>query len=252
MYFPEIPMNRMNLFRAGLLLLLFAFSYQTSYAQFILWNESINGDLSNNQAAPNQFTLNLGVNSIIANVNNTGGVDPRDFATVTVPAGLRLSALVLASYSSPDAQGFTGVQTGTSFVGSILNPASYLGYAHFGTGAVNGNLPPTNLVGVDILPIMGDTNLAAGSQGFTPPLQANPYTFLFQQTGASSTDYQFDFIVTAVPEPDALALLTLITTGAAGYCCRQHWQTRKAQSKLHAERAYQTYLVYSSRQIRDE
>jgi len=92
---------------------------------------------------------------------------------------------VLQSYTSTDAQGFTGVQSGTNFVGSVNSAASYLGYAHFGTGAQNGSLPATNLVGVDILPIMGDTNLAAGAQGFIPPLLNGTYTFLIQQTGPS-------------------------------------------------------------------
>jgi hypothetical protein len=44
--------------------------------------------------------------------------------------------------------------------------------------------------------MMGDTSIAAGSQGFTPPLGSGDYTFLFQQLG-NITTYQFDFVVAA-------------------------------------------------------
>jgi hypothetical protein len=181
-------------------------------AQTVLWNESTNGDLSNNQAAPTPFTLAAGVSSIIGSV--TGGSDTQDWVTLTVPSGLRLSSLVLASYQSTDAQGFTGVQAGTAFVGSVNNPASYLGYAHFGTGATNGSLPATNLVGADLLPIMGDTMIATGAQGFTPPLGEGSYTFLIQQLGAN-TAYRFDYTVTPVPEPSSV----LVVAALAGAAC---------------------------------
>ena len=53
----------------------------------------------------------------------------------SVPPGANLNSLVLATYSSTDAQGFTGFQSGSSFVGSVNTAANYKGYAHFGTGA---------------------------------------------------------------------------------------------------------------------
>lgn len=169
-----------------------------------LWDESVSGDLSSVQASPNTFTLSSGTNAVIGTL---GGTDHQDWITLTVPSGLQLGAVVLAAYSSTDQQGFTGVQSGTTFVGSTLSPASYLGYAHFGTGAANGALPATNLVGVDILPIMGDTNLAAGAQGFTPPLNSGSYAFLIQQTGSAATSYEFDYVV--IPEPATLALVAI-------------------------------------------
>src|SRR5262249_48462123 len=68
-------------------------------------------------------------------------------------------------------------------------------YAHFGTGAPNAPPPPTNLAGADLLPIMANGSLAAGSQGFTPPLGPGDYTFLIQQQG-TNTAYQIDFVGT--------------------------------------------------------
>ena len=170
----------------------------------VLWSSAINGDLSNNQAAPNAFTLAIGTNSILGTV--TGGSDPQDWIALTVPAGDELTSIILASYQSTDLQGFTGFQSGASFVGSAFVAGSYEGYSHFGSGATNGALPPTNLVGQDLLPLMANPALAAGATGFTPPLGPGTYTFLIQQLGAT-TNYQFDYNVARAPEPATFILL---------------------------------------------
>jgi hypothetical protein len=193
-------------------------------AQVVIWNESTNGDLSNNQAAPTAFTLTQGVSAIIGSV--TGGTDQQDWISLTVPAGFQLSSLILASYQSTDAQGFTGVQRGTSFVGSFNTAGSYLGYAHFGTGAANGSLPTANLVGADLLPIMSNPAAAPGSQGFTPPLGSGDYTFLIQQMGATTTGYQFNYTVAPVPEPGPLCL-----SGLGGALMASGWLRRRAAAK---------------------
>jgi hypothetical protein len=173
----------------------------------VLWNESVNGDLSNVQASPNMFTLSSGVNAVIGSV---GTGDTQDWLTLTVPTGFQLSSVVLAAYQSTDLQGFTGFSTDPVFTGSVNSPGSYLGYAHFGTAAANGSLPVANLTGVDILPIMANPLADPGSIGFTDPLQAGTYAFLIQQLGAT-TSYEFDYTVTPTPEPGVLAL-----TGLAG------------------------------------
>jgi hypothetical protein len=173
-----------------------------------IWDEGVSGDLSDNQATPNAFNLALGTNSIIGTV---GGGNSQDWVALTVPVGLKLGSLVLADYQSTDAQGFSGVQVGASFVGSAFSAASYLGYVHYGTGATNGALPPTNLIGADLLPLMGNTTLAAGAAGFSGALPSGTYTFLIQQLGAS-TRYQFNYNLVAVPEPSTL-LLSLLAAG---------------------------------------
>ncbi len=173
----------------------------------VLWNESVNGDLSNTQTAPNMFTLSSGVNAVIGSV---GTGDTQDWLTLTVPVGFQLPSVVLASYQSTDVQGFTGFASGSTFAGSVNTAGSYLGYAHFGTAAANGTLPTANLLGADILPIMANPLADPGANGFTDPLQAGTYAFLIQQLGAT-TSYEFDYTVTATPEPSVLAL-----TGLAG------------------------------------
>jgi uncharacterized repeat protein (TIGR01451 family) len=165
----------------------------------VLYDEAVSGDLSNNPSAPTQLTAALGVNSVLGTVG--GGTGSQDWLTLHVPAGMVLDSLVLFAYSSADPQGFIGVQSGSAFVGNQNNPSSYLGYAHFGTSATNGNLPPTNLVGDDLLPIMGDTDIAFGAQGFEPPLASGAYTFLIQQLG-SNTTYRFDYVTESAPAAD--------------------------------------------------
>jgi hypothetical protein len=182
-----------------------AIVFSTAHGQ-VMWNESVNGDLSNNQAAPSISFPSSGANAVIGTV---GGADSQDWITFTVPAGFQLSSLTLAAYSSLDVQGFTGVQSGTAFVGPPGVASSYLGYAHYGTAADNGSLPTANLVGVDILPIMGNTTAAPGSQGFTPPLGSGSYVFLIQQLG-SATSYEFDYGVTAIPELRSHAIIAIL------------------------------------------
>jgi hypothetical protein len=160
---------------------------QTQAATF--WNESIHGELSNNQAAPSAFTLASGVNSVIGSVN--GVSDSQDWLALAVPEGFELSSVVPAAYASSDSVAFTGFQGGSVFLGSSSDPGAYLGYSHFGQGNV----------GSDLLPAM---SAAAGAQGFTSPLDSGTYVFLVQQLGAPAT-YQFDYVVTPVPEPRAQA-----------------------------------------------
>src|SRR4029078_6130037 len=114
--------------------------------------------------------------------------DPRDFITLNLAPGQALSKAILFSYVSTDLIGFFGVQGGTSFQGSLTDPASYLVYSHYGISTI----------GIDHLPMMGT---AAGAQGFTPPLPAGSYTFVIQQTGTSQANYQWDFVISSVPEP---------------------------------------------------
>jgi hypothetical protein len=165
----------------------------------VIHNEVVNGDLSNDKAAPTHYALLPGVSSILASVN--GATDFQDWVSITVPAGYELSALVLTDYDSQDAVAFTGFQFGPAFVGSEFEAGSYAGWTHLG---------PTQL-GEDLLLHMADQVTNPGSQGFTPPLPAGTYTFLIQQIG-DDTLYLYDFHVTAVPGP--AGLLALAGVGA--------------------------------------
>ncbi|HEV8541773.1 MAG TPA: hypothetical protein VGR78_05225 [Verrucomicrobiae bacterium] len=190
----------------------------------MFWNESGNGDLSNSQSAPNPFTLGSGANSVVGTVDGT--TDSQDWIALTIPSGFQLSSIILQTYSSADSQGFTGFQSGSSFVGNPETTASaYSGFTHFGTGAQNGALAPVNLVGADLLPIMADPANAPGAQGFTPPLGAGTYSFLIQQLGGS-TSYQFDYGVTPVPEPATEGVIAGIV--CAGFFLKRRFFGKQA------------------------
>jgi hypothetical protein len=177
----------------------------------VIWNQTNNGPLSELPASPTSFTLSAGTNSIIATEGGGSGESGtnQNWVNINIPTGLQLSNLVLASYTSTDAQGFIGVASGSAFAGgegAVNTESSYLGYSHYGTGVSNNGQPTVNLVGDDLLPIMGNNVVdAPGSTGFTPPLPSGSYTFLIQQLGAT-TNYQFDFDVTSVPEPGTIGL----------------------------------------------
>src|SRR5215813_11051116 len=99
------PELMMSLFRAALTALLAAASLATSTtpsAAVVLWNEAVNGDLSNAQGAPTALVLATGTNSIVGTVD--GDTDLQDFVSLTVPAGKTLNSITLTSYTSLDPQ----------------------------------------------------------------------------------------------------------------------------------------------------
>src|SRR5262245_44947085 len=83
----------------------------------IIWDESVNGDLSGDRFNPTPFVLGMGTSSLIATSSedpNDGSID-REFFSTTVPAGLALSELRLMAYSGDDQIAFLGVVTGSTF-----------------------------------------------------------------------------------------------------------------------------------------
>jgi hypothetical protein len=162
-----------------------------SSAYAVVWNESINGDLSGSYSAPTVLgSLGPGTHSIIGG-DSSGS---RDIFTFTISAGMSLVSVFNVAYSGADGTAFIGIASGTSINDSNL-PGSLLGYTHFGT------VPGT--VGTEII---DNIAVGAGSATFIPPLGAGTYTVWMQQAGAAAT-WQMDFIV--VPEPAHAALLLL-------------------------------------------
>jgi hypothetical protein len=191
-------------------------------AKAVIYNEASSGDLSDDKSAPTALTLTPGLNAVIgtsAGFPEFGGTDPQDWVSFTVPTGFVMISYVNARYTSKDDQGFTGFQVGSSFSGDEFTAGNYAGYAHFGTEAQNpdGNPVTSSTVGVNLLPLMADSNFAPGSAGFTFPLGAGTYTFLIQQGDPEVTGYRFNMFVrpVAVPEPGSslclLAMGSLIT-----------------------------------------
>jgi hypothetical protein len=116
-----------------------------------------------------------------------------------VPNGYVLSSILHTSYVSTDNLSFIGFQAGSQLTEpfSGANPANLLGYLHFG---------PTT-AGTEIIDNLANSNTSTpAAMGFVAPLPAGPYTFWVQQTGVAAS-YSFDFVITAVPEPEQWALM---------------------------------------------
>jgi len=163
----------------GLGLLISSSAVATNY------DESINGDLSNDRLNPTALTLTQGSNMITA----TSMAGDIEYFRLTVPAGKRLSAVVVVGNTSASLS-FIAVQAGNQFTepptGTVVG--NLLGYSHFGVG--NGT------IGTDILDNIGT---GAGAIGFVPPLAAGNYTFWSQETSSTPSTYTLDFQVTAAP-----------------------------------------------------
>jgi hypothetical protein len=157
------------------------------------WNEAVNGEFSDNWLTPTLVPLNLGNNIITASTNSSN----RDYFRIVLPAGQRLSQIVLQTYTNATNLSFLGMQNGTTFVDPSMATAGVLnGYTHFGTA----------MLSTDILDDMGSTARPQPPIGFTPPLPAGSYAFWANETAASTSNYSFNFIVTAVPPPAVPAL----------------------------------------------
>ncbi|MFK7937487.1 MAG: T9SS type A sorting domain-containing protein [Saprospiraceae bacterium] len=143
-------------------------------------------DLSDDRMTPSAISLSAGSNT----VSNCVQGDPRDidYFTIELPTNTVLSQLILTDYEVADNgnQAFIAIQEGTTFTepSSGTDVANLLGGLVFGTAEL----------GTDILPAMG---MLGGSQGFTPPLAAQNYTFWFNQTGPISCA-TFQFVLSIV------------------------------------------------------
>lgn len=162
-----------------------------------LWNEFVQGDLSDNRFAPTPLSLVPGSNQLIGSMAGDlgGGNVDRDYFSITVPPGHVLSQIVCEQYFSLDPVAFLGIQPGPTFPNdpNTVEPGDLLGWIHLSI----------DHVGVDILPVMGFEG-----QGFVPPLPAGVYSFWAQQLG-EPTDYVLDFVV-QVPAPSSAIVAGLV------------------------------------------
>jgi len=175
-----------------------------SWAAFV-YDEAVDGDLSGDGLTPTVLVAGAGVNTLVGTVSTPD----LDYLTFNVASGFRLEALVLVSVSTDDLS-FIAVQSGATFTEppGDPDPANLLGWVHF---------DPT-LAGTDILDDMG---LGDGAIGFTPPLPSGDYSFWIQNINSDGTDYEMQFVVSAVPVPAALPLLGWGLLALGGYARRR-------------------------------
>lgn len=155
----------------------------------VMWDESIDGDLSGDYQSPTALTP-TGVNNQV--LYSSVSAD-REYFTFDVGEGEILSTIIVDNWTSADDKSFLAVVAGNAFptppTSPGPNPAVILGYYHFGVADV----------GLDILQTMG---AGPGSQGFSSPLGAGTYTFWAQETGQNVAAATLNFVITpTIPEP---------------------------------------------------
>lgn len=153
-----------------------------------VWDESVDGNLSTDPAAPTGITFSAGNNVIIGTIGGPGNVG--DYITFSFAPGQGLVGLVLLEFDSQmgDERGFNAVNEGsTSFIPSPATQDNFLG----------GNHVNAFEVGTDILPRLGSTPLVGS--GFSIPLGEGTYSYLIQQTASDLTSYSLEFQVVPVP-----------------------------------------------------
>ena len=169
------------------------------------WDESSDGDLSTDPAAPTPVVLVPGTNTILGSVVSPG--DTRDYITFTIPPGQSLTALRQRAYVDIPGgfganRGYNALNSGsTSLVPDNMNGASFLGGNHVDP------LP----AGSDMLPGLAAATLAG--TGFSLPLGPGTYCYLIQQTGPEQNGYELEFEIEAVTIP-AMPLGGLLALGA--------------------------------------
>lgn len=165
-----------------------------------VWDESVNGDLSNNPLAPTTLTLAPGSNDVVGQAGGPpgpGALAPfdQDFFTFTIPAGYELRSLTAVSvdlFTPGDMFAFIGIQNGAQITHSV-SPPSFGGNA---SGLLGWLHVQSSDQGANILPAMGAAG--DGATGFTGPLPAGQYSVWVQDDLPFSYDYSFQV---GVPEP---------------------------------------------------
>ncbi|MEY2715050.1 MAG: hypothetical protein RIT24_1393 [Planctomycetota bacterium] len=174
----------------------------TAAADLIAFDETRDGDASDDRFTPTAVMLGLGTNTIrgFSGQSPTVDVHDLDYITFTVAEGFQLNSFTLQAASVGGAFSFVGLQAGPI----ITIPADWtsletplLGWAHFGSADV----------GQDLLPYMA---VSPGSVGFTGPLLAGTYALWIMELDTEQHSYSFGLGVAMVPAPCTIAVPILI------------------------------------------
>ena len=177
-----------------------AVSLAVSSASASIYDEGVDGDLSNDRFAPTMIGLDVGLNTVTMDVIDSDGPGgDLDYFTFTLGADESIDSIVLLDASNPSV-GFDSV----AFVGLAFDSIFDFDPLTFsGDGLVGFTLTPAEVVGTDVL---GDLSDGLGSLG------EGDYSFWVQQTGEDLTRVSLG--INVVPTPASTALLGLMGVAA--------------------------------------
>lgn len=171
-------------------------------------DEAVAGELSSDRLNPTRVLLDHGTtgnspqpggNVVSGHLGrDTGGVIDRDYFTVVVPAGYRLTQLLVGNQTTVGGGGsFTGLAAGAVMPvpDNAASAAGLLGWKVYRLADRQ----------TDILDDMGIAG--NGASGFAPPLGEGEYTFWVQELAAGTFSYRFNLVLSPVPAPAAWALM---------------------------------------------
>ncbi|MEM7456921.1 MAG: PEP-CTERM sorting domain-containing protein [Planctomycetota bacterium] len=175
----------------------FCLAVVSTSAADVIHDENIDGDLSNDNNIPTAFMLADGSNEIIG-FTTDNPLDP-DYFQLTVPPGFRITELIRTEYTSGIGnRAFLAIGPGGPISGN-------------GNGHISSMLIEENMEGTNILDDLGSQALSG--TGFTGALQEGDYTFWYQEL-SDDTTYHFDFVVSAIPEPTSMLVVSALGLGA--------------------------------------
>ncbi len=172
-----------------------------SAATASIYDETVEGDLSNDRFAPTSLSLDLGLNTVSMDViDSNNSIGDLDYFTFSIGAGQSIDSITILDSSNPaggfDSAAFVGLAFDSFF---DFDPINFTG-----DGLVGFVITDPGVVGTDVL-----TDLSDGLNS----LGQGDYSFWVQQTGEDLTRVSLGINVVPTPASGALfGVLALATT----------------------------------------
>lgn len=166
----------------------------------VVYNEAVNGDLSNDGLAPTVVAFAAGSNQVLGSTGRGTAID-RDYLTFTIPVGLYMSSLtVLPTTTVGGATSFIGLEAGpqVTLATSATVANGLLGWWHY--APADGNILSNMAIPSN------------GSSGFSL-IGPGTYSVWIQDFNAGTFTYSFDFALAPTPEPSSLCSVGILFLG---------------------------------------
>ena len=162
---------------------LFLLGMATTAGAGVIWDESVNGNLSTNPDAPTPITFSIGSNIINGSCGNVSA-QVRDYVAFNVGPLDTLTAINLLAYA-PDNTGFCAINYGTT---SVIPNGDTIGFFMAGLHISQADVG-SNLLDLFVTRSVTIENLS------DPYLVPGDYVFEIQQTSPLIVTYSLEFVL---------------------------------------------------------